>query len=231
MRFARPTLAALAFALCVAAAPTSQPAYLAPDHFDFPALLGPPPADDSQVHKDEVDHMLALQASRTPEEIARCKSEEDVTVFAFATVLGDWFNEKDLPETAALMKDAYNQARVVSNAAKIVWNRTRPPLADSRIAPCVVLEKTASYPSGHAVRGIMWSTFLSEIFPDKKDALMARGKQIGNDRFLAGMHYPSDVVAGQKLGAEIARRMLADAEFAARLEKIKQECRADVKAR
>ena len=31
---------------------------------------------------------------------------------------------------------------------------------------------------------------------------MARGKQIGDDRFLAGMHYPSDVLAGQNDGAK-----------------------------
>ena len=94
----------------LAAAPASQPAYLAPDNFDFKALLGDPPADDSQQHKDEVARLLTLQANRTPGEVARCKSEEEVTVFAFATVLGPWFDEKNLPETAALMAEALNGA-------------------------------------------------------------------------------------------------------------------------
>jgi hypothetical protein len=216
-------------AATLALAPASQPAYLAPDNFDFKALLGNPPADDSQQHKDEVNQLLALQASRTPDEIARCKSEEDVTVFAFSTVLGPWFTQEDLPLTSALMSEANKQAKLPTNAAKKLWNRVRPPLVDSRIHPCVVLEKTASYPSGHAMRGILWATLLSEMFPDQRDALMARGKQIGDDRFLAGMHYPSDVAAGQKLGAEIARRFLADDAFKARLEAVKQECLADAK--
>jgi hypothetical protein len=208
----------------LAAAPTSQPAYLAPDNFDFKALLGGPPADDSQQHKDEVARMLSLQAARTPAEVARCKSEEEVTVFAFSTVLGSWFNEKNLPKTAALMAKVNSQAKIPTSAAKALWNRTRPMLADARIHPCVVLEKTPSYPSGHAMRGMLWATLLAKIFPGQSAAIMARGKQIGDDRFLAGMHYPSDVVAGQRLGAEIARRLLDDDAFMESLKAVKQEC-------
>ncbi len=228
MRLVRQASFVLAVALCLAAAPVTQPAYLAPDSFDFKALLGGPPANDSQEHKDEIAKLLKYQDTRTPEEVARCKSEEEVDVFAFSSVLGSWFNEKDLPETAKFMKDAYTQTKVVSNAAKANWNRPRPPkeLPD-QVKPCVTLEKGASFPSGHATRGVMWATLLSEIFPDKKDDLMARGKLIGEDRVIAGMHFPSDVAAGQKLGAEIAKRMLADADVKVELEKVKAECLAD----
>jgi len=221
---------ALLASMSLALAPTSQPAYLAPDNFDFKALLGGPPADDSQEHKEEVNLLLTLQANRTPQEIARCQSEVDVTAFAFSTVLGSWFKAKNLPLTAALMSEVNKQAKIPLNAAKETWNRVRPMLADPRIHPCVVLEKTPSYPSGHATRGILWATLLAEIFPDQREALMARGKQIGDDRFLAGMHYPSDVVAGQKLGAEIARRFLGDDAFKLRLEAVKAECLSEAGA-
>jgi acid phosphatase (class A) len=99
-------------------------------------------------------------------------------------------------------------------------------VANPKIHPCLPLERSYSYPSGHAVAGIVWATLLSEIFPEKRDALMARGKQIGDDRVLAGVHYPTDVIAGRKLGEEIARRLLADQAFRAELEKAKQECLA-----
>ena len=216
--------------VCVGLAPTTQPAYITPDQFDFHALLSDPPRDDSPAHLVEVDTMLVLQRKRTPEDEARCKSEEEVTVFAFATVLGPWFNPDELPQTRELMNQVYNQARAVSGAAKDQWVRKRPPLADKRIVPCVQLEKTNSYPSGHATRGIVWATVLSEMFPEHRAELMARGRQIGEDRFLAGMHYPSDVVAGQVLGAEIAKRLLSNDAFKAALEKAKDECLADAKA-
>jgi acid phosphatase (class A) len=212
--------------MCVCAAPAAHPAFIAPGDIDVKALLIGPPDDNSAEHRQEVDAVLRYQESRTPEDVQRCKDEEEVTVFAFASVLGPWFNEKDLPITGELMKDVYKQAKDVSAAAKKQWNRMRPPLADARIKPCVKLESTPSFPSGHATRGMAWAVLLAEIFPDKRDAIMARGRQIGEDRVIGGMHYPTDVAAGQKLGAEFSKRLLAIEAFRAELDKAKGECLA-----
>jgi len=195
-----------------------------PTDLDVKSLLAPPPAQGSSEEQAEIAQILRWQATRTPLEVARSQAEEEVTVFAFADVLGPWFTEHDLPTTATLMQRVQKDAKAFTNDAKKIWNRKRPPLVDSRIKPCVSLEKSGSYPSGHATRGILWATLLAEIFPDKRDALLARGTQIGDDRALAGMHYASDVVAGQKLGAAIAAKLLADPNFKAELDKAKAEC-------
>lgn len=213
--------------LCLALAPaTTRPAWVTPDQFDFKQLLGQPPADNSAEHRAEVNRMLDLQAARTPDQVRRCLDEVDVTAFAFASVLGDWFNEKDLPLTAKVMADANLNGKLITDAAKKHFARVRPPLAEPRIHPCVPLEHTGSFPSGHAMRGMLWAVLLADMFPDHRDALLARGRQIGDDRVLAGMHYPSDVAAGQKLGTEIAMRLLKNDDFRARLERAKQECLA-----
>jgi membrane-associated phospholipid phosphatase len=210
--------------------PATQPAYLAPDNFDFKALLGDPPEDGSPTQTQEVETLLQLQASRTPEQVQRCQDEVNATAFIFADVLGPEFNAKDLPVTAALMKQVLQQTKVVSGAAKAQWNRKRPYVTDPRIKPCVELEKTPSFPSGHATRGMVWGLILAEIYPEHRDALVARGREFGDDRFMAGIHYPSDVAAGQKLGAEIAKRLLADPEFRAKLDKAKMEASAHAHA-
>ncbi len=214
--------------LAILAVGAAKPVYLQPEEVDSVALLPGPPADDSADHQAEVATLLHWQEKRTAQDVARCKSEEDVTVFAFSDVLGDWFNAKSLPITAELMDQAYVDAKAASNAAKKKWNRVRPPLADTRIHPCVALEKTASYPSGHATRGIVWATLLAEIFPDYRDKLMERGKQIGEDRVIGGMHYPSDVDAGQQLGAQIARQLLDKPDFKVAMQRAKDECLAAV---
>src|ERR1700729_1688347 len=90
--------------LLLGAAQADQKAFVSPSAFDFDALIGQPPADDSQKHKDELDKMLALQIARTPDEEARCKAEVNVTPFVFAEVVGPWFNAKDLPKTTALLR-------------------------------------------------------------------------------------------------------------------------------
>jgi len=214
--------------LGLALAAASDKPFVTANEFSFQEILGDPPADESDQHRQEVAAMLALQAARTPADEARCNREVKVDPFIFRDVLDDVFNEKDLPTTAKLLAEITGESTAVSTVAKNRWGRVRPPLANPQIKPCVPLEKSASYPSGHATRGIVWATILSEIFPDKRDALMSRGKLIGQDRVIAGMHYPSDVAAGQKLGAAIAKKMLASEEFQSELARAKDECHAAV---
>ena len=216
------------FVMCLVVARVGAAAdsFVSREKFDFERVIGKPPADDSPQHVAEVDQMLAIQEHRTAEEVKRCKAEEKVDPFIFREVLGEWFNPKDLPETTKLFTVVTNDATQVAGSAKDKYGRVRPPVADQRIHPCVRLEKTASYPSGHATRGVVWATLLAEIFPEKRDALMARGKLIGQDRVIGGMHYPSDVAAGQKLGAAIGKKLLEDEKFRARFEKVREECHA-----
>ena len=207
----------------LAADPVVQPACLAPDSFDFKTLCGEPPADGSPAQQQEIDQLLKFQETRTPADVKRCEEEVAGSAFVFADVLGDSFDEKSLPVTAALMKEVSQQAKVVSGAAKAVWNRARPYTLDSRVKPCIKLETSKSYPSGHAARGMVWGLVLAELYPDQREALTLRGKQFGEDRAIGGVHYPSDVAAGQKVGAEVVKRLLADPDFKAKLEKTRHE--------
>ena len=51
---------------------------------------------------------------------------------------------------------------------------------------------------------------LADLVPKLQEAILERGRQVGNDRVLAGVHHPSDVEAGQKLGAALAAIWLKD---------------------
>jgi acid phosphatase (class A) len=209
--------------LCYSAAPLTQPTPTTPSEIDFKALLGDPPVDGSPEQQREIEAMLQLQAHRTPQEVVRCQAVASGTPFWFgASAVGSWFQEQDLPLTAEVMRDASHLDGLIIKA-KNTWNRRRPFVADSRIQPCVRIGGF-SYPSGHASRGTIWALVLAEIFPEHRDALLARGRQFGTDRTLSGVHYPSDVVAGQKLGAVIASRLLADPAFRAKVEAAKREC-------
>lgn len=214
-----------AILICLVGASIARAEYVTPEQFDLQALLGDPPADDSPRHRAELDKLLSLQADRTPAQEEQCRKEERVTVFYFEPVLGPWFNAKDLPATAELFRHVDADLKTISDIAKQKWHRVRPPAADSRIHPCVMLERSPSYPSGHATRGSLWAALLVEMFPDRREPLMARGRQLGDDRLIAGMHWPSDVAAGQKLGAEIATKMLQNSDFKAELAKARAECR------
>lgn len=206
-----------------------KPRYIHFSDFNWPSVVPPPPQDGSPQQQAEIATLLDWQAKRTPAQVARCKAEASATGFYFARVLGPHFDEHDLPITGELLHQAFVDAQGISERIKRQWNRRRPYVADPRVNPCVTLEKSPSYPSGHAERGIVWATILSEIYPEKKVALMAAGRQLGEDRVVAGIHYPSDVAAGQKLGGVVAEKLLANPEYQKELEKAKEECMAEAR--
>jgi acid phosphatase (class A) len=193
------------------------------DKVDAVKLLADPPTLNSEEGQAEVDLLLKLQTNRTDAQKARIVEEDDLTVFAFADVLGPWFTAENCPKTAALFTDVQGDAKVIADRGKKHWNRPRPYISNPAIVPCGKLENSAGYPSGHSTRGTIYAEILADIFPDQRAALMERGRQIGWDRVIAGVHYPSDVAAGRVLGNAIAEQLLASPDFQAQLADVKSE--------
>jgi len=212
--------AAVLLVACIAAAPV----FIKPADVAWETILSGPPAVGSDTEKAEIAKLLEWQAKRTATDIARCKSEETPDPFNFSDVLGDKFVEKDLPITAKLLKSVQGDVKNITALAKAKWERKRPSYVDDRIHPCVTIEENGSYPSAHAVRGVVWTRILAEIFPAKKDELLKRGLLMGEDRVISGIHFPSDVDAGQKLGDAIFEKLMADPTFATALQSAKDEC-------
>jgi acid phosphatase (class A) len=204
--------------------------YLTKDQVDATiSLLSPPPVDGSPEQQGEIKTLLELQKNRTPELVARAEHNSKLTGMLFADVLGDWFNAKDLPLTQKMLADAGLEVKAVYSVGKAKFHRNRPFITDPSIH-ATMPETGFSYPSGHATGGMAYALILAEMFPEHKDELLAKGRQIGEDRELAGVHYPSDVAAGQKVGAEIAKQLLANPEFHAEMEKALDEIHADAHA-
>lgn len=177
------------------------------------ALLGPYPRAGSPEAAADLAVVLWEQRTRTPAEVARAASEEDLSLEDFAGVLGPGFEAARHPLTEALLARAAAAARSCIVAPKKAYARPRPYASDARVAPAAEREATGSYPSGHATRGALFAAVLAELAPERRAALLPRGAQIGDDRVVAGVHYPSDVAAGQRLGAAIAQALLTDRDF------------------
>jgi hypothetical protein len=205
---------------------TQAAPYFDPATVDFKALLPDPPAVGSPAAQQEINLMLRKQAARTPEEVARIKNEVHLTVDLFENVLGSWFTLKNLPLTARLLHNVDASEHPIVDAAKKYWGRPRPPLQDKRIHPPIGLPGNASYPSGHSAFANLNAMVLAELAPDLKDAILARGEQIGEDRVIAGVHFPSDVEAGRTLAAAIFEKLMASPAFQADLAKAKAEVAA-----
>jgi acid phosphatase (class A) len=200
-----------------------QPALIETTAVDVVALLPPPPVAGSLQATTELETVLRVQSSRSEADVNRAKAENHLTPAAFQTVLGPQFTPAKYPALFELLTDAEHDARPFVNKGKEYFARPRPIEADSRVQPVIDTGRERCYPSGHATRGAMWAAILGEIAPNEKQALVTRGQEIGWDRVVAGVHFPSDVYAGQVLGKALARAMLGNTKFRERLENAKKE--------
>jgi hypothetical protein len=170
-----------------------------------------------------MDAVLRAQETRGEEDVKRIQAENKLTPAAFQPVLGADFSAENFPLTFKLLQDAERDSKAFTSKGKDRFDRPRPFEADSRVRPVVKTSGDRSYPSGHATRGAMWAAILAEVVPERKKALIGRGQEIGWDRVIGGVHYPTDVYAGQVLGTALAREMLKTAVFREQLQNAVRE--------
>lgn len=66
---------------------------------------------------------------------------------------------------------------------------------------------------------------LASLVPDKGQAIMARASEFAENRLVCGMHFRSDIVAGQALGTIIVLSLMQNAGFKADYDAAKAELR------
>lgn len=200
--------------------------FLGASNFDAAVLLPSPPSRESAEVRGEIEQILRLQETRTPADVAAVCADVNLTVLAFTNVLGAWFATANLPLTTALFESLARESKAVSERAKLQFARARPPQADARVQIAVAPLTDSSYPSGHAARGMLFALILADLVPDQRAALLERGREIGWERVIAGVHYPSDVAAGRVLGQAMAVQLLRDSAFQRELARARNKCDA-----
>lgn len=219
----------LALSLCLLLLVTSplfaDSNYLAPDHPDGVALLAPPPAPGLAEEAADLASTRAVFNGRTPAETARATKDSNLSVFLFAPAIGPFFQPGKLPKTEALFKKVKQDITEPINVPKDHWQRRRPYQLDEHLS-LGPGEPSYGYPSGHSTRGTVQALVLAELFPDRKEAILAIGRDIGWDRVLIGKHFPTDIYAGRVLGQAIVRELLANPAFQRDLAEAKAEVQA-----
>ena len=191
--------------------------------FDIAKVLPPPPEAGSLAAKTDLEVVLHAQEWRTPEEAEWAKFIDKDNVFNHASVLGAWFTKEKLPGTAQFLSDVTEDANAVGALTKALYARARPSQIDPRVQPLVPVPTTAAYPSGHVTRAYTWAMVLAEIFPDQRDALLARAHRAAWGRVLAGVYFPSDLTGGQLMAEAIVAELKKSEAFRAAVEQCRTE--------
>ena len=208
--------------------------YLTPAYMpDGIAILPAPPETGSAEDREDAEMAFRVYSTRTPAQYTLGKAESKLNVFNFAQMIGPWFQAEKLPKTEALFKQAELDARIGTTLVKTHFKRVRPCNADPlRFSDPIETAKTPNraasytYPSGTTTRSTIYAYLLIEIFPEKRDVLIAKARESGWLRVQGGVHYPLDVFAGRMWGQALTRAFLANPEFQQALTEVKAEIAA-----
>jgi acid phosphatase (class A) len=142
-------------------------------------------------------------------------------------------SEERTPHLYLLLRRTLTDVGLSTYAAKNHYQRERPFLLNEE-AICTPdeqaeIEKDGSYPSGHTAVGWAWALMLSELVPERTDAILARGVAYGESRNVCNVHWYSDVVQGKVIGAGTVARLHAEPDFRADMDAARSEL-ANVRA-
>lgn len=109
----------------------------------------------------------------------------------------------------AAVNIAFYDAAVACWDAKYAYWQIRPSQLDPEFKPLFPPPNHPSYPAAHGCLSTATATTLAHLFPRDAEAFLALGKQAAEARMWAGIHYRSDIDAGQALARAVAEEVLA----------------------
>jgi membrane-associated phospholipid phosphatase len=186
-----------------------------PDEFRPP----PPPDCQSAEVKAEVDAVRQYTRTFTTNYKAFYWQSPDGLLVLPYTNISKWLFEDKMdnnPPRAsrayALLSAANFDAFIASNDGKFTYWYLRPHQLDSGITPLFPVPNFPSYPSNHSTLSTAKAEVLAYLFPRYADLSRAIGKEAGDSRIWAGIHYQMDNQSGVELGKKVASKFIAWAE-------------------
>jgi len=191
------------------------------NQLDSKAFVLPAPAADSPRQALDTawsERMVALRGSeRWNLAIRDADLSFPAAADVFSCALGIAVSEDDTPALYMLLRRTLTDAGLASYSAKNAYQRQRPFMVNG--APTCTpgdeeaLRADGSYPSGHTSIGWAWALILTELSPDRAEALLARGRAFGESRNVCNAHWYTDVLAGRLVGAAAVAKLHTSEEF------------------
>ncbi len=182
---------------------------------DSLSLVPAPPAADSAGFALDEQVSREARALRGSPRFAQAHRDAELGfpegADQFACALDLDVSAQQTPALYTLLERSRIDASAATKAAKNHYKRPRPFMVNGE-PTCTPedeagLRKNGSYPSGHTSIGWAWALILSEISPDRADAIQARGRNYGESRLVCNVHWQSDILEGRFMGAAAVARL------------------------
>lgn len=198
------------------------------------------PANSSEQTRAEIDYLLALQKTRTAEQIRsslymanvyynlRVKPGDSTyafyrgNLFHIGRSIGSWFNPETLPVTADFMATVWRDASYFIWSLKFKYARVRPVVIDAAIKN---LQETdwAAYPSGHASNSYINAYIYQELAPEFTDIFIKDAYDMAHSREILGVHYPGDSESARIFARQFVNMLFLNEHFRNDFELVKKE--------
>jgi len=205
--------------------------YLGRDLPNSLKLLPAPPKEGSTAFKQDQAVSRASQKLRGTARGVQATSDADLSfphvAGAFSCALRVPVSQEGSPRLYQLLRRTLTDAGLATYAAKDHYKRTRPFVfyKEDTCAPKdeAALRNDGSYPSGHTSIGWMWALVLTQVAPDRADALLARGRSFGESRLVCNAHWQSDILAGRTIASGTFAKLQTNATYQADVAAATQE--------
>ncbi len=194
--------------------------YLSPAQMQFSTFPAAPVAG-SDVDRADLKTLHEWQARRTPAQCARARSEAEETYDEFFAGVSP-FSRPTVPEAEAILERLHSDVGAAVSSIKRHNKRQRPFRRDPTLEPCLERIGGFAYPSGHATVSHVYGRLLSDLEPRRRGEFMSRADEAALDRVIGGVHHPSDIEAGKRLGDEIYADLLASPVFRGDMDKLRR---------
>jgi acid phosphatase (class A) len=202
------------------------------------------PANSSAQTRAELNYLLSLQKSRTPEEIKR--AEYIANIGAWPTILnpkdsgyvenrrqlfymsqpvGQWLNPDEFPAITKLLMNCIQDIRATEFRLKKHFVRARPYHLEPDLQPLARIN-SPSFPSGHSLWAFSQAYLFSIVMPEKKDNFIDMAEEVRWSRELLGIHYPSDNEASKVISLSLLKYWHKNPQFVKDLQAAKKEWNA-----
>lgn len=198
---------------------------------DSLTLLPKPPTEGSAEAAADLAVHRATRALRDTPRWALASADDNLkfpkAAEVFSCALDMPISQEATPHLNMLLRRTLADAGGATYKAKDKYQRARPFMVFNE-PTCTPgeeahLRKDGSYPSGHSALGWAWALVLTQVAPERTDALAQRGRAYAQSRGVCGVHWKSDIEAGRFVGSAAVARLQSNAVFQAQLAEAKKE--------
>ena len=188
----------------------------------YRSTLGPAPKAGSKVERDDLAILRWNQRTRYPQAVIHSWQFLNRYIGTFDAAVGGNM-AKSAPILSKGLMSFLKMIDGVKSELKQGYQRPRPFLSHADIKPCLPLKSSFSFPSGHSTWYASAALLLADLMPERRERLLQVGRQGGYARVYCGVHYPSDVIAGERLARVMTADIIASPQWQSFRNQVKPE--------